>query len=270
MAADKKGGVWEKPLTPVMEDYLEAIYELHSDEDIKAIRVRDIAKKLDVKMPTVTSMLKVLNDRDLVNYEKYEYLELTDKGKGIGREMKKRHHIIRKFLTSVLNIDMKTADEEACKMEHALGSSTMESLTAFMEFIQVCPRAGDDWVAHFQAYQQHGRRPEACKEKFEHFKCETAGESAISGKCCMEEKMNLSQMKEGQKGRIISVGGEIRLRRRIIEMGLSRGVYFRVEKYAPLKDPLELNVNGNHVSLRVKEAAGIIVEPGDGKGVSNE
>lgn len=70
-------------------------------------------------------------------------------------------------------------------------------------------------------------------------------------------------MKEGQKGRIISVGGEIRLRRRIIEMGLARGVNFQVEKYAPLKDPLELTVNGNHVSLRVKEAAEITVEPGD-------
>jgi Fe2+ transport system protein FeoA len=74
------------------------------------------------------------------------------------------------------------------------------------------------------------------------------------------EKMNLSQMKEGQKGRIISVGGEVRLRRRIIEMGINRGVDFYVEKYAPLKDPLELVVNGSHVSLRVKEAAEITVE----------
>jgi Fe2+ transport system protein FeoA len=79
--------------------------------------------------------------------------------------------------------------------------------------------------------------------------------------------MNLSQMKEGQKGRIISVGGEVRLRRRIIEMGITRGVDFYVEKYAPLKDPLELVVNGSHVSLRVKEAAEITVELGDEKGV---
>lgn len=79
--------------------------------------------------------------------------------------------------------------------------------------------------------------------------------------------MNLSQMKEGQKGRIISVGGEVRLRRRIIEMGITRGADFYVEKYAPLKDPLELVVNGSHVSLRVKEAAEILVEPGDEKGV---
>lgn len=256
----------EKPLTPVMEDYLEALFELYSDKDVKAIRVRDIAKKLNVKMPTVTSMLKVLNERGLVNYEKYEYLELTDRGKGVGREIKKRHQIIKTFLTRVLNIDTTIAEEEACKMEHALGAGTMDSLAAFMDFIQVCPRAGEDWVERFQIYQQQGRKAGACRENFETFMCASADIKTISGKCCMEGKMNLSQMKEGQTGRIVNVGGEIRLRRRIIEMGLSRGVVFYIEKYAPLKDPLELSVNGNHVSLRVKEAAEITVESIDVKG----
>jgi len=46
-----------------MEDYLEAIFDL--DKDKRVVRVRDIAKRLDVKMPTVTSMLRTLNDRGL-------------------------------------------------------------------------------------------------------------------------------------------------------------------------------------------------------------
>ena len=75
-------------------------------------------------------------------------------------------------------------------------------------------------------------------------------------------------MKEGQTGRVISIGGEIRLRKRIMEMGLGRGVNFYIEKYAPLKDPIELIVNGSHVSLRVREAAEIVVEPGEQAGVS--
>jgi Fe2+ transport system protein FeoA len=72
--------------------------------------------------------------------------------------------------------------------------------------------------------------------------------------------MNLTELREGQNARILSVGGEIRLRRRILEMGLIRGSEIHVEKYAPLKDPLELVVRGNHISLRVKEAAEITVE----------
>ncbi len=73
--------------------------------------------------------------------------------------------------------------------------------------------------------------------------------------------MQLSEMKEGQHARIVSVAGDIRLRRRILEMGLTKGTDIYIEKYAPLKDPMELVVKGCHVSLRVKEAAEITVEP---------
>jgi Fe2+ transport system protein FeoA len=77
--------------------------------------------------------------------------------------------------------------------------------------------------------------------------------------------MRLDEMKEGQHGRILRVGGESRLRRRILEMGLTKGSDIYIEKYAPLKDPLELSVRGCHVSLRVKEAAEIEVEALSGK-----
>jgi Fur family ferric uptake transcriptional regulator len=72
-------------------------------------------------------------------------------------------------------------------------------------------------------------------------------------------KMRLSDMREGQSARIIGINGDPRLRRRILEMGLTRGSEVYIEKYAPLKDPMELIVKGYHVSLRVREAAEIQV-----------
>jgi Fe2+ transport system protein FeoA len=72
--------------------------------------------------------------------------------------------------------------------------------------------------------------------------------------------MLLSEMKEGQIGRIAHVGGSGVLRRRILEMGLLKDTEVYVEKYAPLKDPIELIVKGYHVSLRVEEAAHITVD----------
>ena len=75
--------------------------------------------------------------------------------------------------------------------------------------------------------------------------------------------MLLSELKEGQRGRIVHVGGNGQLRRRIFEMGILQGTECYVEKYAPLKDPLELIVKGYHVSLRVEEAAQITVEQVD-------
>ena len=72
--------------------------------------------------------------------------------------------------------------------------------------------------------------------------------------------MQLSEMKEGQTGIITRIGGNGILRRRILEMGILKGTEIYVEKYAPLRDPLELIVKGYHVALRVEEAAQITVD----------
>jgi len=70
----------------------------------------------------------------------------------------------------------------------------------------------------------------------------------------------LSDMKEGETGKIIRIGGNGALRRRILEMGLLKNSEVYVEKYAPLKDPIEVIVKGYHLSLRVNEASQIMVE----------
>lgn len=72
--------------------------------------------------------------------------------------------------------------------------------------------------------------------------------------------VKLSQMKAGQEGIIRKVSGEPVFRRRLLEMGINRGSLIYVEKYAPLKDPVELVIKGYHISLRVEEAARVLVE----------
>ncbi len=180
MVASNRDSVSEKPLTSVMEDYLEAIFNL--DQEKKVVRVKDIAKRMNVKMPTVSSMLKTLNNRGLVNYKKYEYVELTKDGAAVGKEIRRRHEVLLKFLTEILKIEFKTADEEACKMEHALSSASLDSFTDFMEFIQACPRAGESWLQFFEDYRLHGRRPEKCQARSEDFSCEFKDQVGISEK----------------------------------------------------------------------------------------
>jgi Fe2+ transport system protein FeoA len=70
----------------------------------------------------------------------------------------------------------------------------------------------------------------------------------------------LSQLKEGESAKVVRVGGKGPFRRRIMEMGIVQGTDIHVEKYAPLKDPLEILIKGYHVSLRVEEAALVTVE----------
>ena len=72
--------------------------------------------------------------------------------------------------------------------------------------------------------------------------------------------MDLSELKEGQTATVARVGGYGPFRRRLLEMGFLRGTDVYVEKYAPLRDPIELILKGYHVSLRMDEAARIQVE----------
>lgn len=166
----KNPNIETKPLTPVMEDYLETIFELGKEK--KIVRVKDIAKRMNVKMPTVTSMLKSLTLRGMVDYEKYEYVELTSEGAGVGKEMQRRHRLLRAFLTDILKIDYDRADEEACLMEHILSPETIKSFTDFMDFVMKCPRAGESWLNHFTEFQQKGADTERCLSHQNQFKCE--------------------------------------------------------------------------------------------------
>jgi Fe2+ transport system protein FeoA len=72
--------------------------------------------------------------------------------------------------------------------------------------------------------------------------------------------MLLSEMKEKQTAKVVHIGGNGALRRRILEMGIIKGSEVYIEKYAPMKDPVELIVKGYHLSLRVGEASQITVE----------
>ena len=70
----------------------------------------------------------------------------------------------------------------------------------------------------------------------------------------------LSQLREGEKAVIIRLNGRGPFRKRLQEMGFIRGTEVFVEKYAPLKDQMEVIIKGYHVSLRVEEAAQVIME----------
>lgn len=167
MNSKQAGGISTDKLTPTMEDYLEAIYNLSQEK--KVVRVKDIAKRLGVKMPTVTSMLKTLGEKGMIDHEKYEYLELTGKGSDIGSEIDQRHQTLKTFLTDILKIDHDQADKDACKMEHAVSPATLESIVEFMAFIENCPRGGNDWLELFNEYRKHGAPRDKCLERMKRF-----------------------------------------------------------------------------------------------------
>lgn len=74
----------------------------------------------------------------------------------------------------------------------------------------------------------------------------------------------LNELRTGDRGIIERITGTGRFRQRLMEMGFVPGTEIVVEKYAPLKDPIEYILKGYHVSLRHTEAEKIIVhKPGE-------
>ncbi len=71
--------------------------------------------------------------------------------------------------------------------------------------------------------------------------------------------MKLSQLRIGQVACIEQVGGKGALRRRLLDMGLTPGTNVRVRKTAPLGDPVELELRGYSLSIRLADAAEITV-----------
>ncbi len=116
-------------LTSNMEDYLEVILNLQQEH--KVARVKEVAERLNVKMPSVTGAMKGLAEKGLVNYERYSYLTLTEAGEKIAREIGERHKTFYDFLTGILQIDHETAEVDACRLEHATSRKTFAKIKEF-------------------------------------------------------------------------------------------------------------------------------------------
>lgn len=149
-------------LTESLENYLEAILDLETTH--KVARAKDIADRLKIQRGSVTSALKVLADKELINYEPYSYITLTPKGKAMAKDIALRHATIKDFLINVLRIDPHIAEETACRMEHVIDPHTLERLTCFINYVNECPRAGEQWIESFLTYcAKEQCHPEQCK-----------------------------------------------------------------------------------------------------------
>ena len=72
--------------------------------------------------------------------------------------------------------------------------------------------------------------------------------------------MNLTELGVGKSGKVVAVGGEKLLRRRLLELGITPHTVVTVKKLAPLGDPMEILLRGYVLSLRLADAKNIEVE----------
>ena len=146
-------------LSASLEDYLEAIQEICGEGGVA--RMRDIAGRMRVRTPSATAAVRRLGRQGLVTHERYEYVELTERGKDCAQKVVKRHRMLKRFLREVLGVSEATSERDACQLEHVMSAETAEGLVSFMEFVEQEGEEGQSWKEWVKRRASEGVKAES-------------------------------------------------------------------------------------------------------------
>ncbi|MBN2530592.1 MAG: metal-dependent transcriptional regulator [Deltaproteobacteria bacterium] len=237
-------------LSESLEDYMETIFELVRDN--KLARIKDIAKARDVRSASVIPAMRRLSEMGLITYEKREYIDLTPAGERVARRVYARHRLLTRFFRDILGIPNEFAQKDACALEHSLSDVGMDYIVRFFEFIQSCPEGGDV-ISRLQSCALVNSDKKQC----------TGGCTVQRNErqVIAEQMKSLREMKPGQSCNVVRISGTGAIRQRILDMGLMPGINIYVERLSPAGDPMWIKFQGSQLSLRLKEAQMVLVEP---------
>ncbi len=208
-------------LSPALEDYIRAIADL-SEQEQKGVRISDIASRLNIAKPSVIQAVADLKKKGLVKQDPYSPVYLTSEGLNKGREVIYRHKVIRAYLQDILLVSPAAAEQDACRIEHILSGETFKNMELKLRGLNpLLEKAGN----------------------------------------IVDQPITLADVRPGQTATVKSIGSQDSiLRRRLLDMGVVPGAILQVERMAPLGDPMEIEIQGFHLSLRCSEAAAVMVE----------
>lgn len=113
-----------------LEEYLKTMYVLKKQNG--NIRVTDIAEKMNCTKPSVNKALNNLKKANLINYETYGTIELTEKGEDLAKKVLEAYDIVYVFLKDVLNLEKNEAEVEAEKIKSSINDNTINSLAKYV------------------------------------------------------------------------------------------------------------------------------------------
>lgn len=107
------------------EDYLEMILRLQESQEY--VRAVDISIGLSVTKPSVSVAMRNLKDSGYITIDKDNHIRLSDTGLSIAQKIYERHKLLTDLFTQI-GVDPRTAEEDACKVEHDLSSDTFAAI----------------------------------------------------------------------------------------------------------------------------------------------
>ncbi|GAB7141091.1 metal-dependent transcriptional regulator [Deferribacterales bacterium RsTz2092] len=115
-------------ISPSLEDYLEHIYM--EQKSAGNVRVKDLSRTMNVRMPSVNNAIRLLKQRGLVKQEPYGNIEMTESGIQLAMHIFERHETLTSFFIK-LGISEKIAEQDACSIEHTISEETFSKLADY-------------------------------------------------------------------------------------------------------------------------------------------
>ncbi|MBO5373222.1 MAG: metal-dependent transcriptional regulator [Lachnospiraceae bacterium] len=112
------------------ENYLETILVL--SQKLPVVRSVDIAAEMNFKKSSISVAMKNLREKGYITVSDAGFITLTDAGREIADMIFERHTFLSNWLTS-LGIDKKTAEEDACHMEHVMSPESFAAIKKYVE-----------------------------------------------------------------------------------------------------------------------------------------
>lgn len=159
-------------LSQTEENYIKAIYKISQTES-KSVSTNAISKLIHTKAASVTDMLQRLSEKNLVHYEKYKGVNLTEIGKKIATQLVRKHRLWEVFLVNKLHFSWEEVHDIAEELEHINSDKLIKKLDEYLGFPKFDPH-GDPIPNH-------------------------------EGKFTLRQQISLSDMNEGESGQVIGV-----------------------------------------------------------------
>ena|SRR5665213_1706798 len=119
------------------ENYLKALFNIANKDG--EVNVAELSKSLDIKMPTVTSMMKKLSGKKLVHYESYKPLRLTEKGKKEAGLVIRKHRLTEMFLVEKMKMGWEDVHDIAEQIEHIQSPVFFDKMDELLDFPKIDP-----------------------------------------------------------------------------------------------------------------------------------
>ena len=120
----------DKKLHASGEDYLEAVLVLQKERGM--VRSVDVARHMDVSKPSVSHAVATLKDGGFLTMDDGFFLHLTDIGRDVAEQIYEKHRFFTERLIAA-GVDPKTAEADACRIEHVISEESFRRLKAVAE-----------------------------------------------------------------------------------------------------------------------------------------